>query len=169
MAQFPPVHLPGVYPIQQDLTAVRVIEPHQQIDKGGLSAAGRANNGDPLSRLNRQVEVSNQRFFRHIGEGKIPDLHPAPHRIRALGMLRLRGLGRGIQQIKYPLGTGNGILQLRHHAGNFIEGLGILIGIVQEHRQATHRNPAGNRNQSTAEAHTGIDHRVDKPGAGIGQ
>ena len=44
----------------------------------------------------------------------------------------LRGLRRFLDELEDAVGAGQRILQLRYHAGNFVEGLRILVGIAEE-------------------------------------
>ena len=97
------------------------------------------------------------------------NLHAAPHRLGPLGVLRLRGTLRGLDQLKHPARAGQGVLQLRDHAGNLVEGLGVLVGVVQEAGEIAHGNAAANGNQRTGQSHPRVDHGVDEPGAGVHQ
>ena len=129
-AQIVPAHMAGIHTIQQDFAPVRVVEPHEKVNKGGFSAACGADNGNALARFYTEIKVLDQGLFRDVGELQIVNLHAAPNRLRPLGVLRLRGALRGFNQFEHPSGTGQRVLQLRHHAGNLVEGLGILIGVV---------------------------------------
>ena len=97
------------------------------------------------------------------------NLHAALHRLGTLGILRLRAALRGLNQLEYAARAGKGVLQLRHHAGNLVKGLGVLVGVVQEAGEIAHGNAAANGDKRTCQAHTRIDYGVDKPGAGIDQ
>ena len=48
--QIVPAHIPGVDTVQQDFTALGIVKAHEKVDKGGLAAAGRADDGNSLSR-----------------------------------------------------------------------------------------------------------------------
>ena len=45
-----------------------------------------------------------------------------------------------IKQIDVYKRQGQGVLQLGHNAGNIIERLGVLVGIVQQNRKLADRN-----------------------------
>ena len=164
-----PAHIPGIHPIQQNFAAVGVIEPHEQVDKSGFAAAGGADDGDALARLDAEVEVLDEGLLRGIGEFQISDLYASPNFFRLPGILRLRGTLRGLDQLEHPSGTGQSVLQLGDHAGNLIEGLGILVGVVQEAGQVAHGNAAADGDESTGQAHPRVHHGIDEPGAGIYQ
>ncbi len=85
------------------------------------------------------------------------------------GVFGFRGLILGIQQLKHPRGTGKSILQLGHHTGDLVEGLGVLVGVAQEHAQLTDGDAAAHCIQRTHQTHAGIDDIVDKAGGRVGQ
>ena len=109
-SQRPPIHVHGIYGIQFDLAALRVVEPHEQVDKGSLSASGRADNCHPLTRLNRQIKVTDQRLGRIIGKGQIPNLHTTPNLSRMHGILRLWTPFRCFDEFKNSPGAGQCVL-----------------------------------------------------------
>ena len=84
-------------------------------------------------------------------------------------MHRLRGPGRGLDELQHPSGTGQGVLQLGDHTGNLVEGLGILIGVVQQNRQAANADAAAEAEEGTGQSYQRIHHGIYKPGAGICQ
>ena len=167
--QLPPVHIHSIDTVQADLAALRVVEAHEQIDKGGLAAARGTDDGYPLARLNGKVKIPDQRLGRIIGEMYVPDLHTAPDQLGTLRVFRFRTALRRFDQIKDPAGAGQGILQFCDHAGYLIEGFGVLVGIAEEAGQVTHRNTAAHGDQCACQRHTGIDQGVDEPGSRIGQ
>ena len=56
-----------------NLTTVRIVKTHQQIDHRGLTTSGRSDDRHPLSRQNVQIKIFNQFLIRQIG--KIHMLH----------------------------------------------------------------------------------------------
>ena len=149
-AQLAPVHFLGIDPVEKDFAPVRVVKPHEKIDEGGLSAARGADDGHPLAGLDGQVEVPDQGLVRRVGEAKVLDLHCALHLFRTFRMLRLRRPRRGFDQLEHPPRAGQRVLQFRHHAGNLVKGLGVLVGVVQEAGEVAHGDAAGNGNQRAA-------------------
>ena len=149
-AQLAPVHFLGIDPVEKDFAPVRVVKPHEKIDEGGLSAARGADDGHPLAGLDGQVEVPDQGLVRRVGEAKVLDLHCALHLFRTFRMLRLRRPRRGFDQLEHPPRAGQRVLQFRHHAGDLVKGLGVLVGVVQEAGEIAHGDAAGNGNQRAA-------------------
>ena len=168
-AQLAPVHFLGIDPVEKDFAPVRVVKPHEKVDKGSLSAARGADDGHPLAGLDGQVEVPDQGLVRRVREAKVLDLHCALHLFRTFRMLRLRRPRRGFDQLEHPSCAGQRVLQLRHHAGDLVKGLGVLVGVVQEAGEVAHGDAAGNGDQRTAQAHARIHHGVDEPGTGVHQ
>ncbi len=77
----------------------------------------------------------------------------------------IRGIrlhSRFIDQFKDPRRTGQGILQLCHHAGDFIKGLCILVGIAQEGCQLAYRQRTANGQTGTGTCHNGIHQSIHK-------
>ena len=151
-----------------DHAPIHIVKAHQQIDECGLTATGRAYDGHPLTGCNLQIQIPDQGFFGHIGEFHMLQLH-----LTHLGSVRqfrfLRGLLLLIQQVEHPLGAGNRVLQLCHHAADLIEGLCILAGVTQKYAELTDGNAAGAYKQRTYQSHCRIDNVVDKSCAGVGK
>ena len=76
--------------------------------------------------------------------------------------------GGFVNKVEHTLRTGQGVLQLGHNAGNIIERLGVLVGIVQQNRKLADRNAAANGNQRAHHADRRIHQRVDKAGGRVG-
>ena len=64
-------HIPDIGAGHLDAAAVYIIEPHQQVDEGGLSTAGRAYDGDALAGLHIQREPLDERAVGQVAEGHI--------------------------------------------------------------------------------------------------
>ena len=161
-------HGANVVPRHRNAAAVHVVKPHEQVDEGGLAAAGGADDGDALSRPDVQAEVLEQGTVGGVGEGHVPDGHLAvAHKLDGVGSVgNLIGL---VQQVEDPLNAGHGVLKLRDHAGDLVEGLGILVGIAQKDAQLSHTDAAAHGEEGAGETHGGVDHAVDKPGHGVGE
>ena len=119
------VHLQGA--------AVDLVEPHQQVDQRGLSAAGGANQSNTLAGLHFQIHILDQGHIRHIAELHMLKLD----RTGTVGQFhRIRGIwqdGRFIDKVKHTLGAGQSVLELSHDIRNIVERLGVLVGVVQKH------------------------------------
>ena len=127
-------HVPDVVAGDGDGAAVDVIEPHEQVDEGGLAAAGGADDGDALAGLDVQRQALDERAVGQIAERDVLDLDVAV-RHELCGVLRFGGLVFSVQKLEHAGCAGQSVLQLGHDAGNFVEGLGVLVGVVQEDAQ----------------------------------
>ena len=155
-----------------DLPAVDLVKAHQQVDQRGLAAAGGAHQGDALAGLCLQAQVLEQRCLRRVAKAHMVKLDAAVFGrggVQRPGVGGVGADGRLVDQVKHPLGAGQGVLQLGHHAGNVVEGLGVLVGVVEEGRQPAHRDGAADGQKRPDDRHRRIDQRVDKAGGGVGQ
>ena len=161
-----------VVAVQRDPAVVHIIEAHQQVDQRGFAAASGANDGHPLAGFHVQAQVLDQFALGYIGEAHIAQLHGTGGLLQLQLGLSVRGFRRLIHQRKDPFSAGQSSLQLGHHAGNLVEGLGVLVGIAQERGQLAHRQHAGSAedaHQRTSNANTGIHQRVNKAGGRVGE
>ena len=75
-----------------------------------------------------------------------------------------------IDHLKDPGGAGQRVLQLGDHAGDLIEGLGVLVGVAQEARQPADGQPAaGEYRQRAGQGNGRIDQGVHESGGRIDQ
>ena len=88
--------------------------------------------------------------------------------LQHLGVLRLRHLVLGIQQLEHTGRAGQCVLQLGDHAGDLVEGLGVLVGIVQEDAQLADGDAARHSVNGTHQTDTCINDVVHKAGGGVG-
>ena len=167
-SQAPSGDIPDVRSVHLDGAAVHIIEPHQQIDHGGLAASGRPHDGHSLARPHLQIEVLYQLPIRHIGK-----MHSLQRHI-ALGVrqhpcpLLVRNLRLFVYQGKNPARAGQRVLQLRHHPRDLVEGLGILVGIAQKAGKPSHADAPPDGHEGSEDAHSRIDQTVHKAGGRIG-
>ena len=119
-----------VVSVNRNLTAVYIIEAHQKVNQCCLSAAGRPHDRNPLSRLYLQIEILDQLLVRHIAEVDVFKLYIALRVFKHLRILCIRHLRLLVDQLKDPRRAGKRILQLRHNAGNLVEGLCVLVCIA---------------------------------------
>lgn len=77
-AQAVPRHLGDSFILHPDRPAVRLIKPHEQIDQGGFSRAGRADDGDGAARGGFKVEIGNKRPVGRVTEGRRARRPPGP-------------------------------------------------------------------------------------------
>ena len=164
--------LTDVGTVHKDPTALYVIEAHQQIDQCRFAATGRAYDGDLLTRLDMQGKVLKKLALGNVGEGDAfhDDLAAGCGKI---GLALVGGNGCLLDQIKETGGTGQRVLQLGDHAGDLIEGLGVLIGVAEEGGKLTDGKGIGGgqrseRGQRTGDAHCRVNKAVDEARGGIG-
>ena len=110
--------------------AVHIVKPHEQIDERTLAAAGGAHDGDTLSGLHMKVQIPDQFPILCVGEGHILQVHLSFCFLYDRPSFRVRRHRLLVDKIKDPGRAGQRVLKLRHHAGDLVKGLGILIGIA---------------------------------------
>ena len=64
-------HIPDIGAGHLDAATVHIIEPHKQVDQGGLAAAGRAYDGNALAGLHIQRKPFDERAVGQVAEGNI--------------------------------------------------------------------------------------------------
>ena len=64
-------YFPDVAAVNRNGAFIHVVEPHEQVDKRRLAAAGGTDNGDTLAVSDIQVEMLDQADLRHIREGDV--------------------------------------------------------------------------------------------------
>ena len=84
------------------------------------------------------------------------------------GVLRFGGLVFSVQQLEHAGCAGQSVLQLGHDAGNFVEGLGVLVGVVQEDAQLADGDASSYGIDCAHEADACVDDVVDEAGGGVG-
>src|SRR5690606_3562940 len=108
--------------VEQDLSALRLVEPHEQVDEGGLSGAGVADDGDALARARAEADAAEDPLPRSlpvpvrrrggVGEPDVAELDLAA----AAGGEVERGVGLGggglrVEQVEDALGGGHRALE----------------------------------------------------------
>ena len=160
-------HIPDVGAGHLDGTAVHIIEAHEQVDEGGLAAAGGADDGDALAGLDVQVQALDEGAVRQVAEGDILQLHMAV-RLQHPGVFGFGHLVVGVQQLEDAGRAGQCVLQLGDDAGDLVERLGVLVGVVEEDAQLTDGDAARHSIDRTYQTDACIDDVVDEAGGGVG-
>ena len=106
-----------------------------------------------------------------VAEVNLPEVEVARavHKLDRIGGVRL--LARGIEQRKDPSRGGKGGLQLRHHTGDLVEGLHVLVRVAEEALHLAYRERrrlARHHAQAAHDGNHGIDDVVDDAGRGVG-
>ncbi len=158
-----------VLPVHAHLAGIHVVEAHEQVDEGGLSAAGVAHEGDALARLGHEVHVLEDGLAGHVGEGDVVERHATLDLAEHASVLGVRLLERLVDELEEMPRTGDGVLQLRDHARDVVEGLGVLVGVGQEGRKAAHRDAAAEHDEGAEDADRGVYQRVHEAHRGVGK
>ena len=132
----------SVVSVDGDRAAVPVVKAHEQIDERRLAAARRADDGDAFAGANVEVHILEQRCLRHVAERHMLQRDAARHVRKRFRIRRVRDLLRLVHEREDTSSAGDSVLQLGDNAGNFVERLGVLVGIAEENRQAADRDRA---------------------------
>ena len=157
-------HIPDVGAGHLDGTAVHIIEAHEQVDEGGLAAAGRADDGNALAGLYGEIQIFDQMLLRRVGERDVLQLYAAGDGFKLLRVQCVRRFGRLVDQLEDPCGAGQRVLKLRDHAGDLVEGLGVLVRVAEEARQSADRDRACHGAERAGKADAGINNIVNDAG-----
>ena len=160
-------HVADVGAVHADGALIDIIEAHQEVDKGGLAAAGRTDDGDLLTGLCVQMEVFDKFPVFDIAEGDVVDRHVTLCCWQLL--LRIGALRFFLNESKDTRRAGEGILQLGDDGADVIERFGVLVRVGKQHGEAADGQVSPEYEHRAGEGHRGIDHGVDKPGAWVGQ
>ena len=155
--------------VEADRPPVDVVEAHEQVDEGRLAAAGWADDRDALAGSHVEIEIADERAFGRVGKAHVLDIDQScrigqDNRIRLVGQDLVLG-----QQVEEAGGAGDRVLQLRDDLGDVVEGLGVLVGIAEEGREAAHGHAAAENHEGTEDADARIDEVVDEAGARVGE
>ena len=123
-----------------DGAALCVIEPHQQIDDGGLACTGGADDGRQAAGFGVQAQILNDGSIRNIGEVHIFQLHIAADLLQNQRIGAVSGFGLFVDQAEYTLRSRKGALQFRHDIGDLVDRTGELARILHELCNAAKRD-----------------------------
>ena len=111
-----------VVPADHDAPALGLVKAAQQVDDGGLAAAGGTHQGDGLAGLDVQVEVLDDRHFILVPEMHMLKDDIAADGARVDGVGLVLDLGRGIDQGEDALGRSQRALHFGEHARQVLDG-----------------------------------------------
>ena len=128
------VKVPQVVAVQGDGTGVYIVEPHQQLDHGGLAGTGGADDGHLLAGFHVAAEVVDDGLFGHIAEFDMieGDLTVDAGRVCPAGRIGLLVLFGLVQELKDALGSGGHALQHVGHLRQLLDGLGEVLDVLDE-------------------------------------
>ena len=145
-----------------NLSLIYIIESHKKVDHSGLTASGRSDDGDPLSRFYVNGNISKKRNFFSVRKGNTLHAYTAVCFLQLPSIWRIWLLCRCINKVKETFCTCQRILQLCDNAGNLIKRLGILICIVQEAGQLSHSHTALNYCKCTKNSNCCVNKAIYK-------
>ena len=123
----------GAESVHKDLTAVNIVETHQQVDKGGLSGTGRTYDGDEASFRSLHTEIFQNHFIFGISKIHILQFDIAFHaafvnrKSNCIG--RIRRFRIFIHDFKYTFGSSQRRLQFAVDFRHFTDRSGEFAGI----------------------------------------
>ena len=100
-------------------------------------------------------------LLRRVGERDVLQLHAAGDGFKLLRVQCVRRFGRLVDQLEDPCGAGQRVLKLRDHAGDLVEGLGVLVRVAEEARQPADRDRACHGAERAGKADAGINNIVN--------
>ena len=100
-------------------------------------------------------------LLRRVGERDVLQLYAAGDGFKLLRVQCVRRFGRLVDQLEDPCGAGQRVLKLRDHAGDLVEGLGVLVRVAEEARQPADRDRACHGAERTGKADAGINNIVN--------
>ena len=153
LPQVGPAEVPHVVSVHPDSAGVDVVEPHEQLDHGGLARAGGANDGHHLPRLHVGGEVVDDDLVRIVAEVDVVKVHAALHIRQRGGLGGVGGLLLFIQELKDPLGGGGHGLEHVGDLRNLSDGLGEVLHVLDEGLDITHLDDAGHRQHAAGHRH----------------
>ena len=153
--------------VHGDGARVHVVEAHEQVDERGLAAARGTHDGHALARPHVQLEVADERVARHVGEVDVRDVNLAAYVRKLEGVGRVRLLLTLVEQLEEARRAGKGVLELRDHLGDVVEGLRVLVGIAEKCREAADGKRPIDGRERTEDAHACIDERVHEARRGV--
>ena len=158
-----------VVAVHRHAAGVDVVEAHEQVDEGGLSAAGVADERNAAPGLGGKVEVLQDRAAGRVREGHVVERDFALDAAELEGSLGVRLLERLVDELKEVARAGDGVLQLRDHAGDVVERLGVLVGVLEEGGEAAHGDAAAEHDERAEDTDGGVDERVHEAHGRVGE
>ena len=148
--------------------AVHIVKAHQEIDERGFSAPRGADDCNALPAFCGHGKVLDQRAGGVVGKPYVLKRNIPPHILKRLCIRRVRLFSGRVDQLEHARRAGEGVLQFRYYAGNFVERLGVLVGIAQKAGEAAHRDAARYGGKRACNAHRRINEAVYKAGGRVG-
>ena len=157
--------------IYEDLAAVHVVEAHEQTDQRGLATARRTDDGNAASVRNVHGKITDEGLILRIGEGDIADINVALGVGQRFGVCVVGDLRLRINELEETVSADDCILKLGYNAGDFVEGLGVLVGVAEENGKTADREcrGVGNDGKRADKSDTRIYDTVDDARCGVNE
>ena len=156
------VEIADIVSVHQDSTRIDIVEPHKQLDHGGLAGAGRADNGDFLPGLHVGSKIVDDDFIRVVAEADMLEIHltlQAVDRDRMLHRDILFGL---LEEFEHPLAGRRCGLEQIGHLRHLRERLGEHADILHEGHDGLHADPAPDDQPASQHRHHDISEVADE-------
>ena len=154
--------------VDQDRSAVRVVQAGEKGKDGGFSASASSYQGHRFAGMDFQGGAAQHPVFFSVrlavGERDIPQFQLAAHMIQMPGAKLLPRIIRTVHQLVNPL-NGNAQAVSGRHQVRQIRGAGIYPAVVVEQNQRGGRSHAVVRHQKRQQKHIGAAGPADKLGA----
>ena len=134
LAQCAAVEVADVVAAQGDGTRIHIVEPHQQLDHGGLTGTGRADDGDLFARFDLTAEIVDDGLIGGVAELDVVEGHLTVdvRSIRTVCRVGLLVFLRLVQELEHALCGRCHALQHVGHLCELLDGLGEVLDILDE-------------------------------------
>ena len=156
LPQFASVELPYIVPVHLNLTAVHIIEAHQQFHYSGFSGSGRPYDRHHLPRLYLTAEIMDNQLIRLISEFHMLKTDAALYLFRPGRMFHANVLFLFPQEFKDPLRGSRHGLQHIGYLRHLCYGLGKVLYILDKSLNVTDLYRPSDCQQASAYRHRHI-------------
>src|ERR1700722_8357877 len=145
------VHRTYVHTVQQNLAALNIIEPQQQLDNGGLARAGVPHDRKRLAGINTERHIAQDPIFlfrrsaARVGKPNVPKLDLPERRGQRTHFRRRHNHERLIEQPEDALGSGHSRLQDVEFFAQVLNWPEKALSVQHEREQYTDRDRSRNR------------------------
>ena len=148
--------------IQQNGSAVDIVEAHQQFDHRRLSGSGRADDRDFLARFYFGAEIVDDDLLRVVAEMYVVEGDFSSHGLNCRRILDDLVFLFFVQEFKDTLRCRRHRLYHVDHLRNLLDWLGKVFYILDECLDITNCNHVSDCQQTSGQRHTGVAQIPDK-------
>ena len=148
--------------IQENGSAVDIVETHQQFDHGRFSGSGRADDSNFLARMYFRAEIVDDDLIRIVSELYMVKGYCSCYRPNVGRIFRGLILFLFVQEFKDSLGCRRHRLYHVDHLRNLLDWLGKVFYILDECLDITNCNHVSDCQQTSGQRHTGVAQIPDK-------